>query len=89
MSWDSDQDHADYLGGPYVREACIDCGADVVQEAGDTGAVRCESCWDRRDVHTSALELRMAKADLYDAADIRRIAEAILSVDLTKVREVA
>lgn len=59
MSFDSDLDHSDYLNGPYPE--CADCGA-------PTDALFCEACSDARDAHTTALELRMAKATLRTAA---------------------
>jgi hypothetical protein len=51
----NDRDLSDYLSGPYGD--CTDCGR--VCEGG-----LCDECCDRRDAHTDALEVRMAKADL-------------------------
>lgn len=51
----NDRDLSDYLGGPYGD--CADCG-----QATDSSL--CEECRDRRDAHTDALEIRMAKAGL-------------------------
>jgi len=61
MSWDNDRDHSDWLNGPYVRAACVDCGGDVVTDCDPDGAL-CEACCNQRDAHSSALQLRMAKA---------------------------
>ena len=63
MSGDNDRDHSDWLNGPYFRTACIDCGGDVVTDCDPTGPI-CEACCDRRDRRASALELRMANADV-------------------------
>lgn len=63
MSWDSDRDHSDWLNDQYERpdHTCADCGAGFWSDAvGDL----CNACLDQRDAHASALELRMAKADL-------------------------
>lgn len=52
--------------GPEVP--CTDCGRVFRNRPDETGAL-CDECCDERDAHTSALELRMAKARLkVDAA---------------------
>lgn len=71
--WDSDQDAADYFAGPYVTAVCTDCGGDFVS---DQTTRICEPCWDTRERHTSALEIRF-------------MLKALLRSDLTKIREVA
>lgn len=71
--WDSDADVADYFAGPYVTAVCMDCGGDFVS---DQTTQRCEPCWERREAHTTALEIRF-------------MLKAVLRSDLTQIREVA
>jgi len=71
--WDSDQDAADYFAGPYVTERCTDCDQDFVS---DQTTRICEPCWDKRELHTSALEIRW-------------MLKALLRADLTHVKDVA
>lgn len=60
--WDSDQDYSDDLNGPYETATCEDCRVEFIQDPAETTS-RCAACWDRRDAHTSGLELKqMAKA---------------------------
>lgn len=42
---------------------CTDCDRAFVNRPDETGAL-CDECCDARDAHTSALEIRMAKASL-------------------------
>lgn len=63
MSFDNDRDASDDRHGPYVQAACVDCGRDLVVDYTPDGAL-CDECADARDTHSSALELRMAKATL-------------------------
>jgi len=64
---DSDVDYYESLSEPPVPSdaCCRDCGDPFVQVAGDP---LCDVCADARDAHTSALEIRMAKASLPAAA---------------------
>jgi len=62
----SDADHHDYLNGPYGT--CEDCGR-------FTDDAFCEECGDKRDAHTSALEVRaMATAVLRSTRPIKDVA---------------
>lgn len=49
------------IHGEPVR--CTDCDREFMNRPDETGAL-CDECCDDRDAHTSALELRMAKASL-------------------------
>ncbi len=71
--WDSDQDAADYFAGPYVTERCQDCDRDFVS---DQTTRICEPCWEKRELHTSALEVRF-------------MLKALLRSDLSNIKEVA
>ncbi len=71
--WNSDADAADYFHGPYVTITCSDCGSDFV---GDQTTTICEACWDRRELHADALEIRW-------------MLKALLRSDLTKIKDVA
>lgn len=62
-------------GGPRCNATCPDCGEPCWIGRDDTGSL-CDACCDRRDAHSSALELRLMVA-------------AVLRADLTKVRDVA
>ncbi len=96
----------------YDGTACEDCGRPSV-------AWLCETCSDRRDAHTSALQRRMAGVvevqivpvrtnypgpvvevalvpiasvrvlSATDARDLKRMARAFLSADLSNVKDVA
>lgn len=117
--WDSD---LDYYDEPWNRPNadCSDCGEPFTKAPADVGTL-CDTCCSLRDAHTSAVEIRMAKAHLkakaipvvvdvalvpvsqirdnravvdvalvpQPAATLRRMAAAILSVDLTTIKEVA
>lgn len=71
--WNSDQDAADYFAGPYVTDHCTDCGRAFVS---DQTTRICEPCWEKRELHTSALEIRF-------------MLKALLRSDLTTIKEVA
>lgn len=128
--WDADSD-LDYYDEPWARgnAECSDCGQSFTKGPADVGTL-CDGCCSRRDEHTSALQIRMAMAQLRAKASavpvvvdvalvadpaapigpvvdvalvvkqsgqfdemrifaIRRIAAAVLAVDLTTIREVA
>ncbi len=59
--WSLDDDEA-YSDELQPNCTCVDCGMDFSRAYDDQGAC-CDGCSDRRDAHTSNLELRMAKAD--------------------------
>ncbi len=71
--FDSDQDYSDTVAGPYVTERCSDCDRDFVS---DQTTRICEECWEKRELHTSALEVRF-------------MLKALLRSDLTNIKEVA
>ncbi len=72
--WDaSDEDYRDTIAGPYVTIECTDCNRPFV---GDQTTRICEACWERRELHTSALEVRF-------------MLKALLRSDLTHIKEVA
>ena len=74
-----DAAYCDGLSGPRANATCADCDEPFYTlEAATT--VRCDVCWEARDAHTSALEA---------AYLLKRMAKAILSADLTKVKDVA
>jgi hypothetical protein len=83
MSYDSDpgssSDYCDGLSEPGVIARCSDCGDDFRTMVAEPGA-RCDYCWAQRDAHTDALEA---------AYLLKRMAKAILTADLTKVKDVA
>ena len=58
---------------------CADCGDRFPTVIAEIGA-RCDVCWAEHDAHTDALEA---------AIGLKRMAKAILSADLSKVKEVA
>jgi predicted amidophosphoribosyltransferase len=66
-------------GPSRVVAICADCGDEFATVIAELGA-RCDACWAERDAHTDALEA---------AALLKRMAKAVLSADLTKVREVS
>lgn len=74
-----DADYCNGLSEPGVVAQCADCGDDFRTVVAELGA-RCDACWAERDAHTDALEA---------AAELKRMARAILSADLTKVKDVA
>lgn len=74
-----DATYCDELSAPRPNATCEDCFQPYYTAFAAT-ATRCDDCWDRRDAHTSALE---------EAYLLKRMAKAILTADLTKVREVA
>lgn len=74
-----DDAYCNGLSEPGVITACADCGDDFRTVVAEPGA-RCDACWEERDAHTSALEEEYL---------VKRMAKAILTADLTKVREVA
>lgn len=63
MSYNTAMDYADDQdGGELAPNAhCHDCGAPFSRADDDPG-LWCDPCSDRRDAHTSALEIRMVKA---------------------------
>jgi len=59
--WSVDED-AEYYDEPLQPNAeCVDCGQPFSRAYDDQGMC-CDGCSDRRDAHTSNLELRMAPA---------------------------
>lgn len=62
-----------------VIATCADCGDLFRTVVAEIGA-RCDACWEQRDAHTSALEEQYL---------LKRMAKAILTADLTNVKEVA
>jgi hypothetical protein len=60
--FDSDQD---YFDEPWARPnaTCTDCGEDFLNSPADVGTL-CDACCSQRDEHTTAIEIRMAKAHL-------------------------
>jgi hypothetical protein len=74
-----DATYCDGLSDLRPNAHCEDCDAPFFTAFAAT-ARKCDDCWDARDAHTSALE---------EAYFLKRMAKAILSVDLTKVKEVA
>lgn len=57
----------------YGEATCTDCGRDYVNRPDETGAL-CDECGDQRDAHSSAAQLRMAKARLTADDQIREVA---------------
>ncbi len=53
-----DDDDRDFDALP-LNATCVDCGMDFSRAYDDQGAY-CDGCSDRRDAHTSALEIRLA-----------------------------
>lgn len=76
----TDPAYCDGLSDPRPNARCADCHDDIYVDPRDVGPARCHDCWDRRDAHTSALEA---------ASDLKRMAKAVLSADLTAVKEIA
>lgn len=74
-----DDAYCDGLSEPGVVARCADCGDLFRTVVAEIGA-RCDACWAERDAHTSALE---------EAYLLKRMAKAILTADLTKVKEIA
>jgi hypothetical protein len=67
--FDSDQDYFDEPWNRGSDATCTDCGEDFLASPADVGAL-CDTCCSQRDAHTTAVELRMAKAQL--KADARK-----------------
>lgn len=74
-----DDAYCDSLSEPGVIAICADCGDAFRTVIAEPGA-KCDFCWAARDAHTDALEA---------ASELKRMAKAILSADLTNVKEVA
>ena len=75
----SDPAYCDGLSEPGVIAVCADCGDQFRTVVAEIGA-KCDTCWAERDAHTDKLEA---------AALLKRMAKAILSADLMKVKEVS
>jgi len=78
VSFDSDADYYEGLNGPADGEAnaeCHDCGQPWYRSEFDS-CVWCGPCAQRRDEWATAMELK-------------RMAKAVLAVDLTKIKGVA
>jgi hypothetical protein len=74
-----DSAYCDGLSEYGVIARCAECHDEFRTVIADIGA-RCDACWAEHDAHTDALEAAMG---------LRKMAQAILSLDLTKVKEVA
>ncbi len=61
--FDSDLDYFDEPWAPRPNADCSDCGEPFVKAPADVGSL-CDTCCSLRDAHTSAFEIRMAKARL-------------------------
>jgi hypothetical protein len=75
--FESDVDFQNWQSGDDVpfNASCTDCGIDYSKLEGDPGSW-CDGCSDRRDEWTSAQEIRV-------------MAKAVLSADLSKIKDVA
>jgi hypothetical protein len=74
MTWENDRDHADDRG---ADATCTDCGRIYVNGPDQTGAL-CDECADERDRHSSALQIRMAKAALAVPQDVPVVVDVAL-----------
>lgn len=62
--FDSDYDYYDAGNQPYgFNTECSDCGEPFRKSPADVGTL-CDTCCSLRDEHTTAYEIRMAKAQL-------------------------
>jgi len=77
---DSDLDYYDEFWQPRPNATCTDCGAGFVKHPADVGML-CDPCCSRRDEHTSAVEIRMAKAHLR----VKEMAAGVIEVELIPV----
>lgn len=56
-----EDDDREFDGALPTNATCVDCGMDFSRAYDDQGSC-CDGCSDRRDAHTSNLELRLSQA---------------------------